>query len=62
MEGANGKALETLAGCINTAHDLFGMIIVKVDKEEDLWETDDNNFTAARASISPDRIYFAEDT
>lgn len=60
-EGANGKALETLAGCINTAHDLFGMIIVKVDKEEDLWETE-NGIRAAKAFTSSDRIYFAEDT
>jgi len=50
----NDAALETLAGCINTAHDLLGMIIKPYETEADL-EADINN-------LNSNRIFYAEDT
>jgi hypothetical protein len=47
----NTKAIETLAGCINTAHDLFGMIIVPKTTEE-LEDVD---------KLNDERIYYNSD-
>ena len=49
----NKKAVETLAGCINTAHDLFGMIIQRFDHYNDL-----NTMVKA---LDFNHIYYAED-
>ena len=50
----NTDAIETLAGCINTAHDLFGMIIKGYDTEQEILNDLEN--------LNFDRIYYAEDT
>lgn len=56
LRGANGEQTDyeilTLAGCINTAHDLFGMIIVK---------TDDDTIQNHADTLSFDRIYYNTD-
>ena len=65
----NTAAVETLAGCINTAHDLFGMIIVPIkDTYDNYYENLVNPETgriysrpALDNNFKDDRIYFFED-
>lgn len=59
----NTAAVETLAGCINTAHDLFGMIIQEYDSFDDATQSFINGSTTPTLldSVNEDRIFFVRD-